>query len=354
MAWRRRRSRWPHRNELGGIDGGDADTYQALAASLDGLFDRLASLPASRGSVRDALREAFDDEGLEIAWRRHGGDYVDAEGRRLDVSGYVARSLLLGERRPAQTVVVIHNRRRSEPSSVVRIAVSAAVMALEAAERRADAETALQDLGDARLRVIAVADLERRRIERDLHDGAQQQLISLQIKASLIQQLMATDPGDAHRMLSELGADAEAALDQVRELARGVYPPTLDHEGLAATLRRETRRLPLPVKVTPAGARRFPPHVERALYFCSIEAIQNALKHAGSHATITITILDEDDNTGVEITDTGRGFDTAASQDGSGLVNMTDRIGALGGTVTVTSSIGHGSVIRCKVPLQTL
>jgi signal transduction histidine kinase len=227
-------------------------------------------------------------------------------------------------------------------------------MGLQAAERRADAETALRDLAGARLRLVAAADLERRRIEQDLHDGAQQHLISLQIKAGLIQSLITTDPATAHRMLSELGADAEAALGQVRELARGVYPPTLDHEGLAAALRRETRRLPLPVVITRAGIPRFPPHVERALYFCSIEAVQNVLKHAGPDATINITILDEDDRAGVEITDTGHGFDTAANQNGSGLVNMTDRIGALGGTVTATSSIGHGSIVRCQVPLHRL
>jgi signal transduction histidine kinase len=351
VAWHRRGSRGPRRNEVRGIRGGDTDTYQALANRLDGLFDRLSSSPTSRASVRDALREAFEDEGLEIAWRRAGGDYVDAEGRHLDVSGHAADRLLSGGRSTAQSVLVIHNRRLSETPSVVRIVVRAAVMALQAAERRAHAETTLQDLADARLRLVAAADLERRRIERDLHDGAQQHLISLQVKASLIQHLITTDPTAAHRMLSELGADAEAALGQVRELARGVYPPTLDHEGLAAALRRETRRLPLPVVITRAGTRRFPPHVERALYFCSVEAIQNVLKHAGHHATINITILDEDDNVEVEITDTGRGFDTAASQNGSGLANMTDRIGALGGAVTVTSSIGHGSVIRCNVPL---
>ncbi len=215
-----------------------------------------------------------------------------------------------------------------------------------------DLRRANQELRASRTRVVAAADAERRRVERDLHDGVQQDLTSLAVRLGLLRDVAATAPAhDVVAGLDALAADVAGVVGQLRALAHGIYPPLLVQNGLDSALRSAARRAPQAVTVEADGLGRLPGDIEAAIYFCCLEAMQNAAKHAaGSDVTITLTRRDDD----AEFTavDDGPGFDPAAPNEGQGLQNMRDRLGAVGGTLDVHSGSG-GTTIRGWVPLTT-
>jgi signal transduction histidine kinase len=194
-------------------------------------------------------------------------------------------------------------------------------------------------------RIVTAADAERRRVERDLHDGAQQRLVLLKLKLSSLERQI----GD-NALLAEIAGDAEAALSELRDLARGLYPPLLESEGLPAALGETATRAAIPTTVTAEGTGRYPAELEAAVYFCCLEALQNAAKHAGPGASARVSLMADDTELRFEVTDTGLGFDPQQVNGSSGLQNMTDRIGALGGTLTVTSSPGAGTTVAAVIP----
>jgi signal transduction histidine kinase len=208
-----------------------------------------------------------------------------------------------------------------------------------------------QDLQASRSRIVAAADAERRRIERDLHDGAQQYLVTIAVKAHLIQQLAEDDPGRGRALLNELASDTQAALDDLRDLAHGIYPPLLGSSGLGEALTAACRRAPLPTELETGTLRRYPPDLEAAIYFCCLEALQNAAKYAGSRATAKVAVWEEAGGLLFEVRDDGAGFDTARSTPGAGLTNMSDRLGAVGGRLSIQSEPGKGTQIKGAVPL---
>jgi signal transduction histidine kinase len=215
------------------------------------------------------------------------------------------------------------------------------------------------ELRASRARVVAAADAERRKIERNLHDGAQQHLVALAVTVRLAQQLAETDPGQARELLEQLGHDLQDAVQELRDLAHGIYPPVLMDRGLVAALESAAARAPMPVEVVTHGdVGRFPQEVEAAVYFCCLEALQNAGKHAGERAAATVTIgrdagADGRDVVAFTVADDGAGFDPAGSAGrGHGFVNMSDRLGAIGGTVEVDSAPGRGTRVSGVVPVD--
>jgi signal transduction histidine kinase len=208
------------------------------------------------------------------------------------------------------------------------------------------------ELRASRARVVTAADDERRRIERDLHDGAQQRLVGLALKARLARQLAETDAGGAGAVLDELGRDIESAIDELRALAHGIYPPALAQRGLRAALTEAGRLAGLPVQTNVDTDRRYAPEVEAAVYFCCLEALQNAAKHGRNGTCATVSITESEGALVFVIADDGPGIDPRATRAGSGLTNMADRVGSTGGRLRVESAIGAGTRVIGTIPLH--
>jgi signal transduction histidine kinase len=210
----------------------------------------------------------------------------------------------------------------------------------------------IEDLRASRQRLVAAQDAERRRLERNLHDGAQQQLVALAVRLRLARTTASKDLAEADRMLEQLEGDVTDALENLRELARGVYPPLLADRGLAAAIEAQARRSPVPVRVEADGIGRYPQELETAVYFCALEALQNAAKYAQANE-VAVSLLEDHEELVLSIRDDGRGFDRAETPLGAGLQNMADRLAALGGTLTVRSRSGAGTTIEGHVPVLT-
>jgi signal transduction histidine kinase len=208
-----------------------------------------------------------------------------------------------------------------------------------------------EELRESRARVVASGDAERRRVERNLHDGAQQHLVALAINLRLTRDIVAEDPDGATEMLGQLAEDVQATIKELRELAHGIYPPLLADNGLGDALSAAASRSPLKVRVDVAdGVGRYPAEVEAAIYFSCTEALQNAAKHAGD-ATVDLRLWTESGGLLFSVADDGPGFDAATARGGHGYINMADRLGAIGGTVRWDSRPGHGATISGSVPL---
>ncbi|HXW59056.1 MAG TPA: histidine kinase, partial [Solirubrobacteraceae bacterium] len=207
------------------------------------------------------------------------------------------------------------------------------------------------ELRASRARVVASGDAERRRVERNLHDGAQQHLVALAINLRLAKDTVFEDPSAAVEMLDELGVAVQDTIKELRELAHGIYPPLLVDSGLTEALRAVAHRSPLTVSIETEGIGRYERDVEAAIYFCCLEALQNAGKHA-PNSQVTVRIWEESGGLLFEVSDNGPGFDAARARQGHGYINMADRLGAIGGAVRWESQLGHGTTIRGSVPLS--
>ena len=200
------------------------------------------------------------------------------------------------------------------------------------------------ELAESRVRILAAADAERRRIERDLHDGAQQRLVRLRIRLGLADDLMERDPASARRMMGELEGEIDDCLDDVRSLGAGIYPALLTQRGLAEALRSLARRSSIAARVAIDGTARYRTEVEAAVYFCCSEALQNVAKHA--HGTTGVSIsVERHADLRFEVRDDGPGFSPPDARAGQGLANMRDRIEAVGGTLDVRSTPGQGTSV---------
>ncbi len=209
----------------------------------------------------------------------------------------------------------------------------------------------LEDLRSSRRRLVAAQDEERRKLERNIHDGAQQQLVALAVKARLARQLATRDPDAAAAMLEQIEAETQRALEDLRDLARGIYPPLLADQGLADALRAQARKVPVPVDVEAEGIGRYPQETEAAVYFSVLEALQNVAKYAGA-SRAWIELREDGGMLTFEAHDDGQGFDPAATGYGTGLQGMADRLAALEGHVEVSSSHGEGTIVRGRIPIQ--
>ncbi|MDQ6714366.1 MAG: sensor histidine kinase, partial [Candidatus Dormibacteraeota bacterium] len=207
----------------------------------------------------------------------------------------------------------------------------------------------IEELRASRQRLVAAQDQERRRLERNLHDGAQQQLVALAVQLGLAQRLATSDAPQVAELLGRLRVQASEALDDLRDLARGIYPPLLADQGLAGALQAQAGKAPLPVEVQSDDLGRYPPEAEAAVYFCVLEALQNVAKYArASKARVRLEIRGHD--LAFEVVDDGNGFDPERTPMGSGLQNMSDRLTALGGSLKVRSQPGSGTSIAGAIP----
>src|SRR5258708_6184485 len=207
----------------------------------------------------------------------------------------------------------------------------------------------LEELRASRQRLVAAQDEERRRLERNLHDGAQQNLVALKVKLGLAEVFADKDPARARQLLGEIKADADEALETLRDLARGIYPPLLADKGLAVALAAQARKATPPVEVDADGLGRYPQDIEAAVYFCVLEALQNVQKYARA-SKATVRLVAQNGDLTFEVEDDGAGFDAASAKKGSGLTNMADRVDALGGGVKIESQPGRGTVLRGSIP----
>jgi signal transduction histidine kinase len=210
----------------------------------------------------------------------------------------------------------------------------------------------IEELRESRRRIVTAQDARAKALERNLHDGAQQQLVALGVKQRLAEALVVSDPEKAQRMLSEIQSDTHDALENLRDLARGIYPPLLADQGLGAALAGQARKAALPVEVVGDSVGRHAQEIEAAVYFCCLEALQNVAKYA--NATRAAIRLSADDGwLRFEVEDDGSGFDPNVTRFGTGLQGMGDRLEAVGGSLEVRSEPGRGTTVVGKVPAAT-
>jgi signal transduction histidine kinase len=215
-----------------------------------------------------------------------------------------------------------------------------------------DVRRQAEELRDSRARIVAAGNAERRRVERDLHDGAQQYLVLLGLKLGLARRAVDQDPAAVAATLDELRVDLDRALAELRDLAHGIYPPLLENEGLPGALGEAVRRAAIPASMECDGAGRYPPELEAAVYFCCLEALQNAAKHAGDGASARVELGERDGMLQFAVIDDGRGYDPGVAHESAGVQNMTDRMGALGGSLSIESAPGRGTSVTGEVPLR--
>lgn len=211
----------------------------------------------------------------------------------------------------------------------------------------------IEELRASRQRIVSAQDEERRRIERNIHDGAQQQLVALNVKLGLAKTLAARDAEKTDDMLQQLQTETQEALENLRDLARGIYPPLLRDKGLVAAVDAQTRKVPVPVEIQAEEVGRFPQEIEAGVYFCVLEALQNVTKYARA-SRVVVRLSARDGKLRFEVEDDGSGFDPTVTPRGSGLTNMADRLEALGGAVDIDSAPGTGTRITGNVPVPVL
>jgi signal transduction histidine kinase len=319
-----------------------------------GALERLvARLSADTGDLdaRRVLADALGDPSLTVAfWRPQRSEYVDARGRPVQPpAGTARRSATIVRQDGDPLAMIVHDPALDAEPGLVGAAGGAALMMLENARLEADLRASVVDLRASRARLASAADAGRREIERNLHDGAQQRLVALRMRLADAE-ARATSDDELRRSLGELGADTEETIDELRSLAHGVYPAVLVDHGLASALTSVAGRSPLPVRVETALAGRFAPEIEAAVYFCCLEAIQNAAKHAGARATVTVRVQAHAGRLTFEIRDDGVGFDIDSVADGHGLTNLHDRVAAVAGDLDVVSGRGTGTAVSGNVP----
>jgi signal transduction histidine kinase len=340
---------------LADFAGRMAGTY-----AVEDLLPRMARILAEgTGAARaDVWLKSGDSFHEGAAWPPGAPPQPPARTTQADVPAYPADRLLpvryqgevLGAlsvcKRPGESLTPTENRLLAD------LAAQAGLV-LKNVGLREQLLARLEEIRASRQRLVAAQDEERRRIERNIHDGAQQQLVALAIKLTLTESLIGTDPDGERELLAELRRDAMGAVEDLRDLARGIYPPLLASAGLAAALTAQARKAPVPTSVTADGVGRYPQDVEAAVYFCVLEALQNVAKYAGAtRAGVRLTAAGNDLE--FAVTDDGAGFDPESKGYGTGLQGMADRLHAHGGSLTVRSSAGGGTTILGRLPCRVL
>jgi signal transduction histidine kinase len=226
-------------------------------------------------------------------------------------------------------------------------------LALRNAGLTDELKSRMAELSASRRRIVATADAERRRLERDIHDGAQQQLVALSVMVHLAETALDDDKEGARSLVAQAHADAKEALDNLRDLARGIYPPLLATHGLVAALEARARKAPFPVTVQAEAIGRYPHEAEAAVCFCALEALQNVAKYAGA-SQVTIRLSSPDDALRFSVTDNGTGFDPQSARHGTGLQGMADRMAALGGELQIRSDPARGTTVTGRLPVRRL
>ena len=308
-------------------------------------------LPGQAADLRGALARALGDPSLALAyWVPAQSRYVDTDGRPVELpEPGAARASTVIERDGQPVAALIHDPAVRHNPGLVDSVCAAAGLTLDNERLQAELRARLVELQASRARLVTAADEARRRIERDLHDGAQQQLVALRISLGLARQLMISSPGEAADLIAQTEDQAAGALAELRELAHGIYPPLLADLGLGAALEAQARKAALPVTIEAPEAGRFPQEIEAAVYFSVLEALQNVAKYAQASAA-RVTLGRDGPHLVFTVTDDGQGFDQATTAMGTGVQGMSDRLSALGGTLEITSAPGRGTRVTGRVP----
>jgi signal transduction histidine kinase len=305
----------------------------------------------SRAGVRAVLARAIGDPSLQIAyWTEQPGRWIDERGMPVTLPrDDPARAVTEVAARGRTVAALIHDAALVTEPALREVAGGFALMALENQRLDAELHSSLRELRESRARILSAVDVERQRIERDLHDGAQQRLVALRVALEVAAETAGDDPKATAKLLGSLGHDVEATLDDVRSLARGVYPPMLADHGIGEALRIAAQGGPLDTTVRSRGLSRYPQEIEGAVYFCCLEALQNAAKHSGAHAA-TITLWADEEELCFEVRDDGSGLHQRKPS-GRGLDNMRDRLVSLGGHLTIESTPGNGTRVSGTLPV---
>jgi signal transduction histidine kinase len=320
--------------------------YEGLRRVESHLVDLRAgrATPEETGRV---LAEALGDPDLELVYWLPGSEgYVDAEGHVTPVSADGGgRDLTPVRRGDLQLGAVVHDPALSEQPDLLQSVLSTAGLAIEIGRLRAEVRRRLSEVEESRARIVTAGYEERRRLERDLHDGAQQRLVSIGLAIRHIQGKLGSPSDEIGAVLDGTVDEVSRAIDELRELARGVRPACLD-DGLAPALRELATRSPLRTDVV-ATSERFPEQIEAAAYFVASEALTNSVKHA--HAS-RVAVSAEHDNGSLVLRVIDDGVGGAVASANSGLSGITDRVAALGGSVSVTSPPGKGTKVTAELP----
>lgn len=304
--------------------------------------------------VEQLIRRVLDDPQARLVfWLPRHRRFVDRHGARValepDSERLTWRAFGHGETR---VLAIVHDAALSEDPELVTAVGAASLLALENRKLQQDLLDSVHELQASQRRLVRAASAERRKIERDLHDGVQQRLVALRIQLGL-----ALDGADEESVLAGslegFGANFDDALDELRSVAHGIYPPLLADEGLVAALKEVAHRSGVPVRISLAEVGRLPEDHETAVYYCCVEALQNVAKHAGDDAAATLRLWRDRTTVRFSVSDDGIGFVPHQSARGAGLMNMTDRMGAVGGMLVVRSEPGEGTTVEGRITIET-
>jgi signal transduction histidine kinase len=323
--------------------GIDRRLYPLRRAALQAIADLHGAIHAGTArpeQVADRLRGALRDPGLRVGYIVPGGPgLVDETGAPLDPAGSVA--VMLG----GAPIGALLPGSRLLSAELLREVAAACATLVEVARLRLEITAALREVEASRARLVQVGDEERQRLERDLHDGAQQRLVSLGMALRLAQRHLDDPATDVNALIDETVAELGTAVAELRQIAHGLRPSSLD-DGLHAALAAMTQHLPIPVALD-VHPEPLPDHVATTVYYVTSEAITNAVKHADA-TRIDVRICRSNGRLEVRVTDDGRGGATLAG--GSGLAGLRDRVDAVGGVLALGSDAGHGTVVEAMVP----
>jgi signal transduction histidine kinase len=307
--------------------------------------------PLGAGDLRDALARALNDPSLELAyWLPESEQYVDAEGKRVELPEQGSRRAVSDVTHDGRRVAaLIHDRLLLDEPELIDAVGAAAALALEKERLEAELRAKIGELRDSRERLLEVGLSERRRLERDLHDGAQQRLVSLALDLRLAQTAVREDPDRAEGLLEGAAGELEHALEELRELARGLHPAVLSDRGLDSAVEALASRAPLPVTVAERVGERLPEAIELAAYFVVAEALTNVVKYADASEAV-VRLERENGRVRVEVADDGVGG--ADPSRGTGLRGLEERLAVVGGRLEVRSRRGEGTMVTARIPCE--
>jgi signal transduction histidine kinase len=327
-----------------------AGLLRSRITRAEAVGDLVAGLTAGGGGgLREALAAALSDPSLELAyWVPERGGYVDAEGAGLDLpSGGGTRRFAEVHHDGERVGAIVYDGRLADADELVASVASAAGLRMENERLDAELRARLEELRASRARIVEAGYRERRRVERDLHDGAQQRLMALALSLKLARSKLDEDAAEAGKLLDESTAELEQATAELRELARGIHPGLLSERGLVPALEALASRAPVPVDLTAEVEQRPAAGVEAAAYFLVSESLANVAKHAEAESA-SVSVAQSNGFLTVEVLDDGSG---GADPDGSGLRGLADRVAALDGSFTVADNEGGGTAVRARIPL---
>jgi signal transduction histidine kinase len=302
---------------------------------------------ASPGRLKDALARALGDSTLQLAFRQPGGaGYLDTSGQAVDADRPDNGRAVVPIAGSDGAVLVYDEGLELEPQ-LVKLTAAAASMALEHARLQAEVQAQLEQVRASRARIVEAGDAERRRLERDLHDGAQQRLVMLSLALGMARDRAAGADPELEALITSAGKEAREALTELRELARGIHPAVLTETGLAGAIQALVERSPVAVTITAVPDGRFPAAIEATAYFVVSEALANVAKHAMADGA-QVTIRGLPGRLVVEVSDDGAGG--ARAEGGSGLRGLADRVASVGGVLRVDSPPGRGTRLEADLP----